>query len=133
MFGRYGFSLCCACFEMQDVVEEEVNPSSRPEGFLKQLLMAAKICDVPFEGQNCSVKLNDESFQQMLRMAQLYSDGLETPSFSFNFVRLDKHLFESGNWAGFASFVRKISCMNMFRGNAATSSSAAFAGAVLEC
>ena len=84
---------------MQDVVEEEVNP-------LSWLLMAAKIDDVPFESQNCSTKLKEESFQQMLRMTQLYFDGYETLLFSFNLVRLDKHLFESNNWASFASFVR---------------------------
>lgn len=140
MFGRYGFSLCCASFELQDGLEQQVNPTSGPEGFLKQLLLAARICDIPVEGQNASSKLDDESFQQVLRMAKMYSDGLETPSFSFNFVRLDKNLFEPANWTGFSRFVRQVSSMNMFHGNldiaggnAATSSSAALAGAVLTC
>lgn len=140
MFGRYGFSLCCACFDMQDDREQQVSPMSEPEGFLKQLLLAVRICDVPLEGQNSSTKLDDESFQQVLRVAKLYSDGLEMPSFSFNFVRMDRNLFEPGNWAHFMRFIRQISSMNMFQGdldiaggNAATSSSAAFAGAVLAC
>ncbi|KAH6790689.1 hypothetical protein C2S51_005695 [Perilla frutescens var. frutescens] len=141
MFGRYGFSLCCACFEMQDAEERQVNPSSRPESFLKQLLLAARICDVPLEGENFSTNLDDESFQQVLRMSKLYSDGLETPSFSFNFVRMDKNLFEPRNWASFTRFVRQISSVNMFQANldigggntssSSPSAAASFAGAVV--
>lgn len=137
MFGRYGFSMCCACFEMQDAEEQQVNPTSRPESFIKQLLLAARICDVPLEGENYSTNLDDESFQQVLRMSKFYSDGLETPSFSFNFVRMDKNLFEPRNWVSFTRFVRQISAVNMFQANLdigggnTTLSAAAFAGAVL--
>lgn len=129
MFGRYGFSVCCACFEMQDVEEQQVNPMSSPEGFVKQLLVAARICDVPLEGENFSRNLDDESFQQVLRMSKL------TPAFSFNFVRMDKSLFEPRNWASFSRFVRQISAVNtnldISGGNASSPSAAAFAGGVL--
>lgn len=138
MFGRYGFSLCCACFEMLDAEERQVNPSSRPESLVKQLLLAARICDVPLEGENFSSNLDDKSFQQVVRMSKLYSDGLETPPFSFNFVRMDKNMFESRNWASFTRFMRQISSANMFQanldmngGSSSSSSAAAFAGAVL--
>lgn len=139
MFGKYGFSMCCTCFEMQDVEEKQINAVSSPEGFLKQLLVAARICDIPFEGENSATNLDDESYQQVLKMSKFYSDGLETPSFSFNFVRMDKNLFESRNWVSFTRFVRQMSGINIFRaklnfgGDDATLSSpsaAAYAGAV---
>uniref|UniRef100_A0A5B7BQV4 Beta-amylase n=1 Tax=Davidia involucrata TaxID=16924 RepID=A0A5B7BQV4_DAVIN len=116
MFGRYGFTMCCTCFEMQDAAEQQMNPASSPEGFLRQLLLAARICDIPLEGENSAASLDDESFQQVLKMSKFYSDGLETPSFSFNFNRMDKNLFEYRNWVSFTRFVRQMSdANNIFR------------------
>ncbi|KAL3645528.1 hypothetical protein CASFOL_010708 [Castilleja foliolosa] len=135
MFGRYGFTVCCTCFEMRD---DDMNRPGRPESLLKQLMLAARICDVPLEGENYSTDLEDESFGQILKMSRLCSDGLETPSFSFNFVRMDKNLFEPRNWVSFTRFVRRVSEMNVFRagldfegGNGSSSPVAAFTGAVL--
>ncbi|KAK9266522.1 hypothetical protein L1049_021533 [Liquidambar formosana] len=115
MFGRYGFTLCCTCFEMQDANEKQMNPVSSPEGFLRQLLLAARICDIPLEGENSAASLDDDSFQQVLKMSKFYSDGLEKPSFSFNFVRMDKNLFEYHSWVRFTRFVRHMSDANIFR------------------
>ncbi|XP_059662183.1 beta-amylase 1, chloroplastic-like [Cornus florida] len=115
MFGRYGFTLCCTCFEMKDAEEQQMNPVSSPEGFLKQLLLAARICDIPLEGENSAASLDDGSFQQVLKMSKFYSDGLGTPSFSFNFNRMDKNLFEYHNWVSFTRFVKQMSDANIFR------------------
>ncbi|XP_057477649.1 beta-amylase 3, chloroplastic-like [Actinidia eriantha] len=108
MFGRYGFTLCCTCFEMQDANEQQMNPSSSPEGFVRQLLVAARNCDIPMEGENSAASLDDESFQQVLKMSKFYSEGLDTPTFSFTFVRMDKNLFEYRNWVNFTRFVRQM-------------------------
>ncbi|KAK3030636.1 hypothetical protein RJ639_035840 [Escallonia herrerae] len=115
MFGRYGFTMCCSGFEMQDVEEQQMNPTSSPEGFLRQLLLAARICNVPLEGENSSTGLDDESFLQVLKTSKLYSDGVKNPAFSFNFVRMDKNLFEYHNWVSFSRFVRQMSDTNMRR------------------
>uniref|UniRef100_A0A803PP18 Beta-amylase n=1 Tax=Cannabis sativa TaxID=3483 RepID=A0A803PP18_CANSA len=115
MFGKYGFTLCCSCFEMQDKDEKQINPVSSPEGYLKQLLLAARMCDVPLEGENAASNLDDGSFQQVVKMSKFYSDGLEKPSFSFNFVRMDKNMFEYQNWVRFTRFVRQMSNANIFR------------------
>lgn len=115
MFGRYRFTMCCACFEMQDAEEQQMNPVSSPEGFLRQLLLAARNCDLPLVGENSATSLDDKSFEQVLKMSKFYSDGLETPSFSFNFVRMDKNLFEYRNWVSFTRFVRQMSDTNIFR------------------
>ncbi|OWM85195.1 beta-amylase 1, chloroplastic-like [Punica granatum] len=115
MFGRYGFTLCCTCFEMQDEEEKQMNPVSSPEGFLRQLLLAAKLCDVPLEGENSASNLDDRSFQQVLKMSRSFSEGVEKPSFVFNFVRMDKNLFEYQNWVRFTRFVRQMSVANIFR------------------
>ncbi|XP_023553929.1 beta-amylase 1, chloroplastic-like [Cucurbita pepo subsp. pepo] len=109
MFGRYRFTICCSCFEMKDVAEKQMNPVSSPEGFLRQLLMAARVCDVPLEGENSALGLDDDSFQQVVKMSRVYTDGLEKPSFSFNFVRMDKNMFEYSNWVRFTRFVRQMS------------------------
>ncbi|CAN4077519.1 unnamed protein product [Withania somnifera] len=115
VFGRYGFTMCCTCFEMQDEEEQQMNPVSSPEGFVKQLLLAARICDIPLQGENSASSLDDESFQQVLRMSKLYSDGPGTPTFSFNLVRMDRNLFEYRNWVSFTRFVRQMSDAKLFR------------------
>ncbi|XAR70147.1 Beta-amylase [Bertholletia excelsa] len=115
MFGRYGFTLCCPCFEMKDEDDRELKPFSSPESFLKQLLLKARICGVPVDGENYSSGLDDGSFQQVLKMFKFYSSGLITPSFSFNFARMDKDLFKQNNWMNFIRFVRQLTNSNNFR------------------
>lgn len=115
MFCKYGFTLCSTCFEMQDADEKQRNPVSSPEGFLRQLLLTARICGIPLEGENSGARLDDKSFQQVLKMSNFYSDGLEKPSFSFNFVRMDKNFFEYDNWVRFTRFVRQMSGGHNFR------------------
>lgn len=115
IFSKYGFSMCCSCFEMQDVVMNKINPDCSPEGFLRQLLLAARLCDISLEGQNFSTDLDDDGFTQVLKMSKFYSDGIERRPFSFNFVRMDKNMFEPRNWDRFTRFVRRMSAGNMFR------------------
>ncbi|XP_047152594.1 beta-amylase 3, chloroplastic-like isoform X5 [Vigna umbellata] len=115
MFSKYGFSMCCSCFEMQDAVMQKINPDGSPEGFLRQLLLAARLCDLALEGQNFSTNLDDGGFTQVLKMSKFYSNGIEKRPFSFNFVRMDKRLFESRNWDRFTRFVRQMSNGNIFR------------------
>ncbi|PHT92192.1 Beta-amylase 1, chloroplastic [Capsicum annuum] len=109
VFGRYGFSMCCTCFEMKDAEDQRMNRVSSPEGFVRQVLLAAKICDIPVQGETSSSSLDYESFQQVLKMSKFYSDGLGGTTFSFNFVMMDKNLFEYRNWDTFVRFVRQIS------------------------
>ncbi|XP_061375721.1 beta-amylase 3, chloroplastic-like [Gastrolobium bilobum] len=115
MFSKYGFSMCCSCFEMQDAVMKKINPDGSPEGFLRQLLLAARLCDLPLEGQNFSTNLDDGAFTQVLKMSKFYSNGIEKRPFSFNFVRMGKKMFESRNWDRFTRFVRQMSDGNIFR------------------
>ncbi|PNX76448.1 beta-amylase chloroplastic-like [Trifolium pratense] len=115
MFSKYGFTMCCSCFEMQDVIMKKINPDSSPEGFLRQLLLAARLCDVSLEGQNFSTDLDDGAFTQVLEMSKFYSNGIERRPFSFNFVRMDKNMFEPRSWDRFTRFVRRMSDGNMLR------------------
>lgn len=109
MFARYGFTMCCKCFEMKDSLEQLTTVWSSPEGFLRQLLLSARVCSIPFDGENSATTLDDDSFKQVLKMSK------ETPSFSFNFVRMDKNMFNSRNWASFTRFVRQMSEANNLR------------------
>lgn len=117
VFGRYGFTLCCPCFEKRDSEERELSPESRPEKLLEQILSAARLCDVAVEAENSASDLDDTSFQQVVKMSKFYSEseGLVKPSFSFNFVRMDKNMFEYRNWVRFTRFVRQMSGANIFR------------------
>ncbi|KAL2342646.1 hypothetical protein Fmac_003931 [Flemingia macrophylla] len=115
LFSKYGFSMCCSCFEMQDEKMKKINPDGSPEGFLRQLLLVARLCDISLEGQNFSTNLDDGAFSQVLKMSRFYSDGIEKRPFSFNFVRMDKRFFESQNWERFTRFVRQMSDGNIFR------------------
>ncbi|XP_040990626.1 beta-amylase 1, chloroplastic-like [Juglans microcarpa x Juglans regia] len=114
MFGRYEFSMCCACFEMQYVEEKQMNPNSSPEGFLRKLLLATRDCDIPLEGENFGVSWDDDSFQQMLKTLKFFPNGIEKPS-TFTFMRMDKNMFEYGNWVRFTRFVRQMSDANIFQ------------------
>ncbi|KAF9689206.1 hypothetical protein SADUNF_Sadunf01G0067500 [Salix dunnii] len=115
MLGRYGFGLCCSGFGMRDVEEKKTNPVSSPEGFLRQILLAARVCHIPIEGENSATFSGDESFEQVLKMSKFYTYGLESPTFSFNFMRMDRYLFEQHNWVRFTRFVRQLSGANIFR------------------
>lgn len=115
MFSKYGFSLCCSCFEMQDEVMKKINPDGSPEGFLRQLLLTARLCDISLEGQNFSTDLDDDGFSQVLKMSTYYSSGIEKRPFSFNFVRMGRNMFEPRNWDRFTRFVRQMSDRNIFR------------------
>lgn len=115
MFSKYGFSICCSCFEMQDAAANKRNPYGGPEGFVRQLLLAARLCDIPLEGQNFSSNFNDMSLEQVLKMSKFYSDGFEKRPFSFNFVRMDGRMFEPRFWDRFTRFVRQMSDGNNFR------------------
>ncbi|KAK4400273.1 Beta-amylase 3, chloroplastic, partial [Sesamum angolense] len=117
MFGRYSFTMCCSCFEMQDAEEQQINPASRPESFLKQLLLAARICDIHWRVKT-------------IRQIWITSHS----------NRMDKNLFEPRNWVSFSRFVRQMSAVNMFQasldsggGHTTLSppSASAFAGTVL--
>ncbi|KAG6781203.1 hypothetical protein POTOM_014094 [Populus tomentosa] len=115
MLGRYGFGLCCSVFGMRDVEEKQTNPVSSPEDFLKQLLLAARVCQIPMEGENSATFLEEESYEQVLKMSKFFSYGPGNPSFAFNFMRMDRYLFEQHNWARFTRFVRQMSGANIFR------------------
>ncbi|XVE58110.1 hypothetical protein DITRI_Ditri04bG0143800 [Diplodiscus trichospermus] len=109
MFGRHGFTLCCTGFEMQDMKEKKRNPVTSPEGFLRQLLLAARVCGVFLEGETHATTFHGESFQHVLKMFKLYSHGLEKNTFSFNFGRMDKNLFDERYWPSFVHFVKLMS------------------------
>lgn len=114
MFRRYGFSMCCTGFEMQDVEKKSLKSVNSPEGFLRQLVWAARIYGIPLEGENATAIWDDESFQQVLKIRRFYSYGLKKPSFSFNFVRMDRNMFQEQNWIEFSNFVRKMSAGKLF-------------------
>ncbi|XP_047327621.1 beta-amylase 1, chloroplastic-like [Impatiens glandulifera] len=115
MFSRYRFGLCCTSFEVRDSEEQDKNPISSPEGFLRQLILAARVWKIPFEGENSSVNLDDGSFKQIVKMSDFYCHGVETASFSFNFVRMDRNLFEPRQWMNFTRFVKQMSDGGVFR------------------
>lgn len=135
MFARHGFTMCCTGFEMGDSEQQKMHRFSSPEGFLRQLILTARACGVPLEGENSGSNLDKKSFEQMLNMSRFYSDGLDkSSSFSFNFNRLGKDFFEANNFLNFTHFVRQISNLNAFRGDDGTQSSllaATISGAVL--
>ncbi|PIA48900.1 hypothetical protein AQUCO_01300058v1 [Aquilegia coerulea] len=109
MLGKYGVILCCNWFELLDSDEKDVYPHSSPEGLLRQILLAARACDLPLDGENSGGSFNERSLQQVLRMSKFYSEGLDELFFSFNFVRMGKTLFDRQNWACFTEFVQDIS------------------------
>ncbi|KAL6627103.1 hypothetical protein ACP70R_030829 [Stipagrostis hirtigluma subsp. patula] len=112
MFARYKAALCCAGFDLMDA--ERTNSESSPEGTLQQLVGAAKMCNIPLNGENSATKLDDTSLNQVIRSSRLYSGRASGTSFSFNYVRMSKSLFEFHNWSRFTKFVRQMSDARTF-------------------
>ncbi|XP_068666218.1 beta-amylase 3, chloroplastic-like [Aristolochia californica] len=114
VLAKYRMTLCCTCFDVQNSEEEEVTPNSSPEGFLRQLIFAAILCGISLEGENFVARLDEPSMKQVIKSSKLYSAG-GGQSFSFNFVRMSKHLFESHNWTRFTRFVKQMSDARTFQ------------------
>ncbi|KAM3348410.1 hypothetical protein ACQJBY_021972 [Aegilops geniculata] len=112
MFSRHRAALCCGCFDLRD--EDRSGPQSSPEGTLRQLMAAAKVWNLPLNGENSVERLDDASLSQVVRSSRRYSGGTSGASFSFNYVRMNKSLFESHNWNRFTKFVRKMSDARTF-------------------
>ena len=108
MFAKYKAALCCGCFDLRDA--ERTNSESSPEGTLQHLAGAAKMCNLPLNGENSVTRLDDASLNQVIRSSRLYSGT----SFSFNYVRMNKTLFEFHNWNRFTKFVRQMSDARTF-------------------
>ncbi|TVU23077.1 hypothetical protein EJB05_32812, partial [Eragrostis curvula] len=112
MFARYKAALCCSCFDLRDA--ERTDSESSPEGTLRQLVGAAKMCNLPLNGENSVARLDDTSLNQVVRSSRLYSGRTSGTSFSFNYVRMNKSLFEFHNWSRFTKFVRQMSDARTF-------------------
>lgn len=114
MFGRHIMTLCCTCFDMQDA-EEQSNTKSSPEGYLRQLVYAARMCKLPLSGENSVTRLDDTSLKQVVKNSRLYCNGALEPSLSFNYVRMNRNLFDSHNWTRFTRFVKQMSDPRTFQ------------------
>ncbi|WOL09332.1 beta-amylase 3, chloroplastic-like [Canna indica] len=114
MFARYRMALCCTCFDMQDS-DERSNPQSSPEGFLRQLIYAARKCNLPITGENSFARLDEASLNQVVKNSRLYYSGAYEASLSFNYVRMNKNLFDPHNWNRFTRFVKRMSDNQTFR------------------
>ncbi|KAK3163193.1 hypothetical protein QOZ80_1AG0000390 [Eleusine coracana subsp. coracana] len=112
MFARYKAALCCSCFDLRDA--ERTDSESSPEGTLRQLVGAAKRCNLPLNGENTVTRLDDTSLNQVVRSSRLYSGRTSGTSFSFNYVRMNKSLFDFHNWSRFTKFVRQMSDARTF-------------------
>lgn len=55
--------------------KKQANQISSPEGFLRQLLLVAKICDIriPLEGENSTSNLDDTSLEQVVKMSNFHT------------------------------------------------------------
>ncbi|XP_043706457.1 beta-amylase 1, chloroplastic-like [Telopea speciosissima] len=115
MFGRHGITLCCECFELVDQDAKKLNLTSSPEGLVKQLLLAAKACDVPLVGETSDYRIDNTSQKNVLEMFMLYSDGLTDPSISLNFGKMSPRIFGRDNWIHFCNFAQQMNRVTDFQ------------------
>ncbi|KAK8957935.1 hypothetical protein KSP39_PZI001484 [Platanthera zijinensis] len=108
LFSKYKVSLCCTFFDMQDADEHNKSKSS-PEDFLRKLVHAARMHNLSVSGENFGTRLDDRALEQVINISKLCSDGAYETSLSFNYVRMDRHLFNPHNWPRFTHFVRQMS------------------------
>ena len=111
LFARYKMVLCSACFELSDAEVGQVNPDGSPEGVLRQLVNAARMCNLPLTGENSMNRLDDAGLRQVVRSSSLCGGQ----AVSFNFVRMSKNMFDGQNWSRFTRFVRQMSDARTFQ------------------
>lgn len=114
LLAQYNMTICCTCFDLRDP-EDRINRKSSPEGFLRQLVAAARAYNLPLTGENSLTKLDDNSVNQVIKSSRLYSSGAHESSLSFNYVRMNKNLFEPQTWNRFTKFVRQMSDSRTFQ------------------
>ncbi|KAH7658030.1 Beta-amylase protein [Dioscorea alata] len=114
LFSRYSMALCCTCFDVRDT-EIQSESKSSPEGCLRQLVHAARMYNLSLCGENSVTRLDDESLKQVIKSCRLYSTGSNKSSLSFNFVRMNRDLFDPYNWNRFTRFVKQMSDARTFQ------------------
>ncbi|KAJ0963097.1 hypothetical protein J5N97_028219 [Dioscorea zingiberensis] len=117
LFSKYRMALCCTCFDLRDA-EIQTKSKSSPEGFLRQLVHAARMYNLPLSGENSVTRLDDESLKQVIKSSRLYSNGSNKSSLSFNYVRMNRDLFDPYNWNRFTRFVGQMSDARTFQATA---------------
>ncbi|XP_058100532.1 beta-amylase 1, chloroplastic-like [Magnolia sinica] len=81
---------------------------SKPEVFVRQVMSTTRNSEIPLMGENSTRWYGDISLEQIVKNSKLYMDGMPKKSLSFNFVRMDKNMFEPDNWSCFVRFVKRM-------------------------
>ncbi|CAN1748494.1 Beta-amylase 3, chloroplastic [Linum perenne] len=100
MFGKHGAVLNFTCMEMRDVEQPE-NGNCSPEGLVKQVKMATREAGTELAGENALERYDEGAYRQVVGT----SGGLV----AFTYLRLNKRLFEEGNWRNLVGFVKGLS------------------------
>ncbi|CAN0908334.1 Beta-amylase 3, chloroplastic [Linum grandiflorum] len=100
MFSKHGAVLNFTCMEMRDGEQPESGNCS-PEGLVKQVKMATKAAGTELAGENALERYDQAAYRQVVSTAGKLA--------AFTYLRLNKRLFEEGNWRNLVEFVKNMS------------------------
>ncbi|CAI0417702.1 unnamed protein product [Linum tenue] len=105
MFSKHGVVFNFTCMEMRDGEQPE-NANCSPEGLVQQVKIATKAAGIELAGENALERYDAAAYRQVLATSTSASgSGLS----AFTYLRLNKRLFEEGNWRHLVEFVRSMS------------------------
>nr|DAD18273.1 TPA_asm: hypothetical protein HUJ06_019735 [Nelumbo nucifera] len=105
MMGKRGVVLNFTCMEMKDWEQPDYANCS-PEGLVRQVKMASKTAGTELAGENALERYDEGAFAQVLATSR--SDAGNGLS-AFTHLRMNKRLFEEGNWRNLVAFVKNMS------------------------
>lgn len=92
------------CMEMKDM-QQPSHACCSPEGLVRQVKAAAAAARVGLAGENALERYDWEGYGQVMETSRSdCGNGLV----SFTYLRMNKRLFEEGNWRQFVDFVRSM-------------------------
>ncbi|CAN1333887.1 Beta-amylase 3, chloroplastic [Linum perenne] len=105
MFSRHGVVLNFTCMEMRDGEQPEY-ASCSPQGLVWQVQMAAKAAGIELAGENALERYDADAYRQVMATSGAEKGNGLT---AFTYLRMNKRLFEEGNWRHLAEFVKSMS------------------------
>ncbi|KAK1286593.1 hypothetical protein QJS10_CPB20g01335 [Acorus calamus] len=99
---RHGAVLNFTCMEMRDGEQDGARAGCSPEGLVRQVGAAAREAGAGLAGENALERYDGGAFGRVVEAAR--EGGL----CGFTYLRVNKRLFEEGNWREFVAFVRAM-------------------------
>ncbi|KAK8946140.1 hypothetical protein KSP40_PGU014994 [Platanthera guangdongensis] len=130
MLAKRGVVMNFTCMEMRDEHQPQ-HANCSPELLVRQVKSAAKAAGIEIAGENALERYDEAAFSQVLGTSR---EDEEIGLSAFTYLRMNKKLFEEGNWRHFVAFVKGMAegGRRVSLPRADSGSSGLYAGAVID-